>query len=133
MIDPNRLDQLEQRLAYVEKLISGMNPGERKIIRDAPFTGVISDVAFETGLTVRDMIGPDRVFRISRARHAVCWIMRQAHPDYSTKRIAELLGGRDHTTIVSSVKRGEVLREKDPGFRALTDKLLRAAQERKEA
>lgn len=45
-------------------------------------------------------IGQSRQRHIVQARQAVAWALRQIHPELSLASIGDLLGGRDHTTII---------------------------------
>ncbi len=56
-----------------------------------------------------------------RARALFTWIMRNhtGAPPASYPTIGELLGGRDHATIINSANTAAILRDYDPAFATL--------------
>ena len=56
--------------------------------------------------------------RAARARHAFVALVQMHDPEASLVSIGQALGGRDHTTIISSSRRADELLEHDPEFRA---------------
>lgn len=54
------------------------------------------------GVSEADIIGASRVGRITEARQALAWALRQH--SWSLESIGMLLGGRDHTTIIYSIE-----------------------------
>ena len=60
-------------------------------------------VAERCAVTVSDLVGSRRVAEVAMARHLVCWLMRL--DGYSTCSIGRKLGGRDHTTVLNSLRR----------------------------
>lgn len=67
--------------------------------------------------------GRGRSESLCKVRFAVMWVSRIAF-GYSTPKIARALGNRDHTTILTGIRRAESLRATDTAFRAFTDGLL---------
>jgi len=62
--------------------------------------------AFE--LAPEDVIGKSRASAgLVEARHTICWLLRQLSPRPSFPEIGRVLGGRDHTTIMASVRKVE--------------------------
>jgi chromosomal replication initiator protein len=53
------------------------------------------------------LMGQSRQRHIVQARQAVAWALRQTHPELSLAAIGDLLGGRDHTTILWAVDAAE--------------------------
>ena len=51
-----------------------------------------------------ELIGPRRGRALIRARHRFCWYLRIFY-DFSFPRIALIVGGRDHATIMHAVKK----------------------------
>jgi hypothetical protein len=60
------------------------------------------------GLDSGDIVGKVRTFRISRPRHLVCYVWREAMRE-PVAQIALRLGKRDHTTVVYALKSMEGL------------------------
>lgn len=80
-----------------------------------------------TSQPVEVILGPRRTAELSRVRFAVCWVA--VHElGASAHAVAKLLGSRHHTTILSALRRAEALRDTDPAFRALTDRLVAAGE-----
>lgn len=81
----------------------------------------------DMGLSPQAIRGPAQDAQHFTARQAAAWVA-QTVLGYHYTRIGRALGGRDHTTIMSSVRRAETRRQLDPDFKDLTDR-LRAAFE----
>jgi len=60
---------------------------------------------------------------IFEARAAAAWLLRMCYPVLGLVEIGELLGGRDHTTIINALSRVEQRRAVDADYRALLDEL----------
>jgi chromosomal replication initiation ATPase DnaA len=84
---------------------------------------IVRRVSFETGVTAPMILGDLRERKTSRARFAVYWVARRAL-GRSLPQIGAALNSRDHTTILHGLGRAEVMRDSDPAFRLLTDRLL---------
>lgn len=81
-----------------------------------------------TGQPVSALTGRRRTVSVTWARFAYVWA---AHIGLraSTREIGEVLGGRDHSTIVNAVERATTLRNDDQDFRAVTNRLVTLARE----
>jgi chromosomal replication initiator protein len=53
---------------------------------------------------------------IVQARQAVAWALRRTRPELSLAAIGEVLGGRDHTTIIWAVEAAERRAKADPRY-----------------
>lgn len=84
---------------------------------------IISRVCFEMGVPTGVILSDQRGRHVSRARFAISWLARRV-TQKTLPIIGEVLGGRDHSTIVHAVRRADELRAQDPAFRALTDRLI---------
>ena len=82
--------------------------------REVTLDDLRSAVADVFGLSVADMTSRRRPQPIVRARHAFCLLARKLTESPLTAIGAAL--GRDHTTVISSLDRAEVLAETDPVF-----------------
>ena len=97
--------------------MEAFNSGYQPLVRD-----VVARVAFETGLKPHQIVGVTREQPFVRARMAICWFARAV-----LKRERALIGkilGRTAWSIDYNCRQAEILRERDPAFRMLTDKLL---------
>lgn len=72
-------------------------------------------VADVFGVPISEISSKRRARKLCRPRFAVCLIARDA--GYSGPQIGRALGGRDHTTIISAIRRAEYWREQDLKYR----------------
>lgn len=79
-------------------------------------------IARETGLDVSDMLDRTRTEPLVRARAAVAWIARRTS-DRTLTQIAVALHRTDHTTALQMLAKAEQLRDRDPAFRLMTDRV----------
>lgn len=83
-------------------------------------------VAEMFGVEPRLMPSAARPAYISSARMVGYWIVRQVFPELSFDCVGQLYGGRDHSTVISGLRKIEQRRDNDPDFRELTDAILAA-------
>lgn len=76
-----------------------------------------------------DVLSDRRTDEIARARQVFCWVARHV-TKFSYARIGLYLGGKDHTSILSAVRRVEELRAEDEHFRYRTDQIRDRARVR---
>jgi chromosomal replication initiator protein len=62
------------------------------------------------------LLGGSRQRHIVQARQALAWALRQTHPELSLAAIGDLLGGRDHTTIMWALEAAERRARADPRY-----------------
>lgn len=82
---------------------------------------VLAKASVETGMSIVRLKGMDRSQTVARVRSAICWVMRERLGLSST-----IIGGhlhRDHTTVLSALKRAEQYRKTGGDFIALCDRL----------
>lgn len=84
---------------------------------------IIDQVGYEMGLHRCDICGGDRAARLFRARAAISWLARRLTPA-SLPQIGGHLGGRDHSTVLAACRRAADMRERDPAFARLTNRIL---------
>lgn len=89
---------------------------------------VIGRVAAAYFVTVDQVLRKDRHRSIAQARHVACWAMRRLC-NLSYPQIGSWVGARDHTTILSAVRKVEARRSTEPAFAAFTDLLLAQLRE----
>lgn len=81
---------------------------ELKRARKAPVDGIVREVCEATGITPAAIYGPTRGLKsVAAARDLVCYIARQH--GHKLVAIGEALG-RDHTSILSAIRREEARR-----------------------
>lgn len=85
---------------------------------------VIDQVGYDLGIARCDLVSADRRAGLFRARAAICWVARKV-TRASLPQIGAMLGGRDHSSVLHACRRAADMREADPAFRALTDRLVR--------
>lgn len=85
---------------------------------------LLATVADHFDLTSADLTGPARTRQVSEARQAAAWVLRKAIASISLESIGQLLGGRDHTTIIHSLAQIERRMQHDPALRAQLHSLL---------
>ncbi len=67
---------------------------------------IIREVADDHGLLKGDLVGPRRHQRIVQARDEAAYRMR-TELDMTLVAIGQALGGRDHSTVIASLRRSE--------------------------
>lgn len=74
-----------------------------------------------------DLISLRRTARVVRPRQILMWLARH-HTPRSLPEIGRRLGGRDHTTVLHSVRRIDEMMADDPAFAAEVEELRTQAQ-----
>ncbi|OGO29517.1 MAG: chromosomal replication initiation protein DnaA [Chloroflexi bacterium RBG_16_54_11] len=77
---------------------------------------VVNLVAGAFGVTVQNLIGPDRSKEIALPRQIAMYLLRE-EAKCSLPRIGEALGGRDHTTVMYACQKVTDLLERDDKLR----------------
>jgi chromosomal replication initiator protein len=77
------------------------------------------------------LLGRSQRRHIVYARQALAWALRQTHPELSLAAIGDLLGGRDHTTIIWAVEAAERRAKADPRYAVRLSTLLAEVEERR--
>lgn len=121
-------ESIAARLARIERMLG--------LVRDDTASPLLDDaqlrivhkisrrVCFEMGLSLQRMLGASRERPYARARAAVCWLAHR-YTEYSDRQIGMSLGDRDRTTVLHYRLRGETLRQRDPAFRMVTDRIFK--------
>jgi len=89
---------------------------------------IIRVVAEHFGLTPNDLKGKKKSQNIVNARQIAMYIGRKM-TDYSTTEIGQDFGGRDHTTVMHSIKKIEANLLTDSGLETTIDNLNRSIKE----
>lgn len=100
-------NKLAQAIAHLEALkeevdyeMSNQSSDQPDLINDILFS-----VAGKHGVAVEEILSDSKAFHICRARDEVAYKLKATGRSYAS--IGTLLGNRDHTTIMSSVRRHE--------------------------
>lgn len=96
------------------------------ILRPCDARIILRHVYLKTGIKVLDLQSARRTADIVLPRMIACWVMRE-YTMMSLPQIGKHLGGRDHTTVLHSIRRMEELRETDPAVRQISDEIAVAA------
>jgi chromosomal replication initiation ATPase DnaA len=111
--------RLEARIECLELAMAQVAPSPAF---DRSISAIIRAAAYEIGVRPSDVRGDSKRMPLPRARFAIAWVARAVH-GYSAARIGRALGGRDHTTICHALARAAELRDCDPAFRRLTNRM----------
>lgn len=82
---------------------------------------VLAAVSWRLGVAKVDLVGKSRLSHIVNARHVAMWMMRRAGMSYPA--IGLSMGGRDHTTVMSAVRKVEAEREASAEVCDMLDRL----------
>ncbi len=85
---------------------------------------VIRTVSQRLGLSIRELRGPRRARPLAHARHLVAYLAHE-YANFSLPAIGRALGGRDHTTILHSVRKAASLLREDRNFAELVRAIRR--------
>lgn len=109
-----------EQIAAIRAELAGQP--DQLVVAPPTIADLIRRVAFETGVGLVRIIGASKDAPSVRARLAVYWLARHLTAASSTV-IGRSLGGRDHSTVLSGIRRAEAMRQDDPAFARLTDRL----------
>lgn len=109
--------------AAVEAILADMAPRKAQVEPE----DVIALVAHEFGVAVEDVIGAGRQKNVALARQVAMYVLRE-DLQLSFARIGALFGGRDHATVMHSVRKVTDLLETDSdlprGMEAVREQML---------
>jgi len=86
--------------SLVEMALVDLLPQKRNIAPDKIFEAV----AFDGGVTVAELFGQNRSNKIALPRQMAMYLLRELN-ETSLPQIGELLGGRDHTTVMHAIRK----------------------------
>lgn len=78
---------------------------------------ILTEVCRQFGRTEAEMFGYSRMKHIVNARHFAMWRMSK-ETEMSSVEIGQFFGGRDHTTVLSAVKKLDAMRAQAMGGQA---------------
>jgi len=88
--------------SLVDMALADLLPQKRNI----PASKILEAVAASEGIGVNDLVGQNRSAKIAVPRQLAMYLLREFN-EISFPQIGELLGGRDHTTIMYGIKKIE--------------------------
>jgi chromosomal replication initiator protein len=110
-----------KRSTLSDRQLATLKPNKRMVVEE-----ILSTVARFYGITIESIKSHKRKREIVEARHAFCYLARQ----FSTtplKDIGQLIGGKDHTTVMHANQQVKAHMDVEPEYRknilALTDML----------
>ena len=89
---------------------------------------ILKAVATEFKVSLAELKGPRRHRNITVPRQIAMYLMREL-TDESLPQIGHLFGGRDHSTVINSLRRVAALSDANPEIRAQLDRLRRSLRE----
>ena len=84
---------------------------------------IIMEVARTFNVTPADIVSKKRQSNISLARQVTVHVMKEVS-QHTLKTIGEILGGRDHSTIIYSNEQVEEMMKRDPTFKATVQDII---------
>ena len=99
----NLLDEEKITMDVAIKAVSSIKGG-KNIASQLSEQKIINTVADYYNLTPSDITGKVRTGQISLARHISMYLIRK-HLDVSLKRVGEMFGGKDHTTVMNGISK----------------------------
>ena len=102
---------------------------KRKILKDTRTNrvrlskeDVLDIISNESGVGVHEIVSRSRKKEIVNARFIFCSIMKD-HYDYSLVYIGELIGGRDHTSVIHAINQHRSRVKNEDTYRDLTSNI----------
>lgn len=92
--------------------------------RHVTFDMIVQAVSAISGMTRREIMAPGRPTEERAQLRYTCWWLTDKMTEIGPTAMARLSGDRDHSTILTGLRRAEELRASDPTFRMSTDALL---------
>jgi chromosomal replication initiator protein len=107
------------------ELIAEVIPRASRTIEATPVEQIQQRVAIDFGISRAELVGSTRAATPVRARQVAIFLTREL-TDLSLPQIGRLYGGRDHSTVLNSVRRVEARVAEDPALAGRVDKLRSA-------
>lgn len=102
------LDEKDSIIRAHELTINGLTAGNDDSSARRKAKMIIDDVLRDfPGVTYGQVIGPSRSIPVVEARHTCMLVVHRERPDLSFPQLGAIFGGRDHTTILSAVRKME--------------------------
>jgi chromosomal replication initiator protein len=81
---------------------------------------ILQIIAYECSISVQDIVSKTRKTEVVNGRFIFCGIMKE-YFGYSLKKIGELVGNRDHTTIIHSIQEYKNRYQNEEHYRMLVN------------
>jgi len=111
----------------VVELAGRLDLGERPgaaIEGEASFDRILQAVALRYGVRANEITGAGRQRQVSRARQAALLLGRRL-TGHSLDALGGMVGGRDHATVLYSIRQAEERLVDEPAFAREVDELTR--------
>jgi chromosomal replication initiator protein len=95
------------------ELVAEVIPQARRQVEGSPVEEIQTRVATEFGVSRAELVGSTRAATPLRARQVAIFLTREL-TDLSLPQIGRLYGGRDHSTVLNSLRRVEARLTEDP-------------------
>jgi chromosomal replication initiator protein len=82
------------------------------------------EVAADFGIKLNDLRSKRRIKSIVLPRHVAIYITRKV-TDLSLSFIGQEFGGKDHTTVINSIRKAEKIMAEDPAMQARVESIIR--------
>jgi chromosomal replication initiator protein len=97
------------------------------ILRRVQPDAILRAVCTEFKVTLAEIKGPRRQRTVTVPRQIAMYLVRELTEE-SLPQIGQLFGGRDHSTVINSLKRVEQMRDGNPDLRSRIDRVQRQLQ-----
>lgn len=120
-MDPGELARLVESFAPdmhgVADLAGRLDLGDRPGIagEEASFDRILQAVAQRYGVRANEITGAGRTRQVARARQAALLLARRL-TGYSLEALGNMVGGRDHSTVLYGIRQAEERSAQDPEF-----------------
>jgi chromosomal replication initiator protein len=108
----NDLSNLPMNASLVDIALADMLP-KLSVVEPAD---IMSQVADSFGVSMENLIGPDRRQEVVLPRQIAMYLLRE-DANYSLPKIGEAMGGRDHTTVMYACQKVNDMLERDDKLR----------------
>lgn len=81
---------------------------------------IVAVVAAKYDVSVRDLLGPSRLVIFCNPRHLAMYLVKRSF-GWSWPRVGNIIGGRDHTTVINAIRRIERMIADDEEFAAFVE------------
>ena len=120
--DPGHRPRLAHRPAAQLRADRRADPQRSRARQPTPVEEIQQHVATAFGISRAELVGSSRAAAPLRARQVAIFLTREL-TDLSLPQIGRLYGGRDHSTVLNSLRRVEAGIGEDPGLAARVDEL----------
>lgn len=123
----NLLDEEKITMDVAIKAVSSIKGG-KKIATQLSEQKIVNIVADYYNLTQSQITGKDRSGQIVLARHLAMYLIRK-HLDVPLKKVGELFGGKDHTTVMSAITKVDKELKTNPQLQSALNDLEKKIKE----